>query len=211
MSDTRAGRLPHLDGPVTYELAGWGVRAWAFSIDLLPFFAIMLAASIGFSAGEDQGDDAEAVWNLVGYGAGLTVLLLGNAFAMARAGERNGQTLGKQAMGLRVVRESGEPITLAQAFWREGVGRILLIVLTFGFYPLIDCLWPLWDDDRQTLHDKIAETRVVRSQPVERGWWPGAEAAQPAAPAPAPLPAPAPAPAADRPVRGGWLPPSADR
>ncbi len=61
-------------------------------------------------------------------------------------------------------------------------------MLTFGFYPLIDCLWPLWDDDRQTLHDKIAETRVVRSQPVERGWWPGAEAAQPAA-APAPAPA----------------------
>jgi uncharacterized RDD family membrane protein YckC len=31
-----------------------------------------------------------------------------------------------------------------------------------GLFPLLDGLWPLWDDKRQALHDKAARTNVVR-------------------------------------------------
>jgi uncharacterized RDD family membrane protein YckC len=27
---------------------------------------------------------------------------------------------------------------------------------------MIDMLWPLWDDKKQALHDKVARTNVVR-------------------------------------------------
>jgi hypothetical protein len=32
----------------------------------------------------------------------------------------------------------------------------------FGLYPLLDDLWPLWDDKKQAIHDKLAKTNVVR-------------------------------------------------
>jgi len=31
-----------------------------------------------------------------------------------------------------------------------------------GLYSLLDVLWPLWDDKKQAIHDKIAGTNVVR-------------------------------------------------
>jgi uncharacterized RDD family membrane protein YckC len=34
----------------------------------------------------------------------------------------------------------------------------------FGLYPLLDKLWPLWDEKRQALHDKVARTNVVRTR-----------------------------------------------
>ena len=35
---------------------------------------------------------------------------------------------------------------------------VIMVMVVFPF----DCLWPLWDDDDQTLHDKVAGTRVIR-------------------------------------------------
>jgi uncharacterized RDD family membrane protein YckC len=210
----RADRLAHLDGPVTYELASWGVRAWAFLIDLVPLLVLLTAATIGMVLLDEDADDARSIVGVYVWGAGLLLLLLWNALPMARRGGRNGQTLGKQLMGIRVVRESGEEITYGSAFLREGVGRLLLWWPTGGLYALIDCAWPLADERRQCLHDKVAATRVVLVEPVQRGWWPSAPAAEPQ-PEPAAQPTssavPPPPPAGDRPVRGGWLPPAADR
>jgi uncharacterized RDD family membrane protein YckC len=33
----------------------------------------------------------------------------------------------------------------------------------FSFVALINDLWPLWDDKKQALHDKVAGTNVVRT------------------------------------------------
>jgi uncharacterized RDD family membrane protein YckC len=32
-------------------------------------------------------------------------------------------------------------------------------------FTLLDCVWPLWDGQRQALHDKIAGSVVVRVMP----------------------------------------------
>ena len=37
-----------------------------------------------------------------------------------------------------------------------------------GLYSLLDDLWPLWDDKKQAIHDKIAKTNVVRLGPAAR-------------------------------------------
>ena len=38
------------------------------------------------------------------------------------------------------------------------------------FLSLLDGLWPLWDDKRQALHDKVASTQVVEGkQPRKQG------------------------------------------
>ena len=90
-----------------------------------------------------------------------------NWFLMGRQGERNGQTLGKQVVNIRVFREDGQPVTVGFAIVREFLVRGLLIGLVGGFFLglpfLLDLLWPLWDERNQTLHDKIVSSYVIKA------------------------------------------------
>ncbi|MDW5593674.1 RDD family protein [Conexibacter stalactiti] len=226
MIDARPGELTGEQGQVTYELAAYSTRVWAFLIDLLPFVALGLLIAIGVSVGEGStdSDDARELTRTLALALGIPLTLLYAPLLLIRRGARNGQTLGKQAMRIRVVRESGEPVTLGNALMREVVGRQLLIAFTYGVYAVIDYAWPLWDRSRQALHDKVAQTRVVLAEPVRNSaagtFTTGLDAhapqpplepvepAEPAQPATGST-APPPAPADDAPVRDGWLPPRA--
>ena len=67
-----------------------------------------------------------------------------------------GWSPGQRAVGLQIIRDDGSRPGLGQGFARSiGMLPSLLVVL-LGF------LWPLWDDRRQTWHDKIAGTYVIR-------------------------------------------------
>lgn len=74
-----------------------------------------------------------------------------------------GATLGKMAMGLRV-----EPVRGGQISWLQSIGRILVWYLpnyvTCSLWTIIDNIWLLWDDRKQTLHDKAAKTVVVATR-----------------------------------------------
>jgi uncharacterized RDD family membrane protein YckC len=67
-----------------------------------------------------------------------------------------GQTLGKRALGIRVVDfGSGNSIGYGRAFIRY-IGRIVSAIPIFlGFF------WMLWDKEKQTWHDKFANSVVV--------------------------------------------------
>lgn len=70
---------------------------------------------------------------------------------------RRGQTPGKMAMKIKVLRiDQKEPPGYMTAFVREVVGKFLSsVVLCLGYF------WMLWDDKKQTWHDKIAKTVVM--------------------------------------------------
>jgi uncharacterized RDD family membrane protein YckC len=88
------------------------------------------------------------------------------AFTEARSGAHAGQTWGKQIVGIRVIRDNGEPIGLGFAVLRELVVRWLLIGFIGGFFffpPLLDWLWPIWDESNRALHDMVVNTHVVRA------------------------------------------------
>lgn len=76
-------------------------------------------------------------------------------------GGPRGQTVGKTAMKIKVQdATSGDPIGYGRALVRWFVAGILWAVL---YLPgLLDVLFPLWDARRQTLHDKAANSVVVR-------------------------------------------------
>lgn len=97
----------------------------------------------------------------------LTVYLTYFPLLMMREGAVNGQTLGKQMVGVRVVQESGEPFTYGPAALREFVIKYLLFGVVGGFFlgipTLLNYLWPLWDDQNRALHDMLASTRVVQA------------------------------------------------
>lgn len=110
---------------------------------------------------------------LTGY---LIVFMLGFAyFTVLHA--KWGQTLGKKAFGIRVVKAADHSaVTWGQAIARQAFVyaiTVVTVVLNFltpaagvlGFVGLIDNAWILWDERRQSLHDKVAKTMVVKASP----------------------------------------------
>lgn len=83
----------------------------------------------------------------------LLVALLYNP--LMEAGPRQA-TLGKSAMRIKVTDLEGGRITYGQAFGRH-FGKILSAAIF-----LIGFLMMLWNKDKQTLHDRMAGTRVVK-------------------------------------------------
>ena len=88
--------------------------------------------------------------------ANLLSLILGIAYFTYFEGGKTGQTLGKLALGIRVIDfKAGGPIGYARGLLRY-IARFLSAVVFFIGY-----LWMLWDPEKQTWHDKIAGTVVV--------------------------------------------------
>lgn len=66
-------------------------------------------------------------------------------------------TLGKRALGLKVTDTDGQRISFGQATARHFGHFLSMLILCMGY------LMMLWNDKKQTLHDKIANTLVVKS------------------------------------------------
>ena len=129
----------------TYHLAGWGSRFGAWILDyiitMIGYFAILIVASFFGDAGA-----------LLGV-LGMLVFVLG--YPIYFIGSR-GQTPGKMALGIKVVRDgSAAPVGYGLA-----TGRFFATILS-GLPLYLGYLWPLWDAKKQTFHDKICGTLVV--------------------------------------------------
>ena len=73
---------------------------------------------------------------------------------------RNGQTIAKKLLGIKVVRTDGSPASLGRLFWlRNVVNGLISVVPLYGF---VDMLF-IFGESRQCLHDKIAGTIVVKA------------------------------------------------
>ncbi len=68
-----------------------------------------------------------------------------------------GQTLGKKALGIKVVDASGKVPSYVTLFLREIIGKLISAII-FG----IGYLMVVWDSKKQGLHDKIASTFVIK-------------------------------------------------
>ena len=157
-------------GWVGRPLASWGSRFGAWLIDffivLIPvvFLAVVVFGGIA--------DNDSSVWAWVGASLLYTllfaaVILLYAPLLMVRDGARNGQTLGKQMVGIAVVRDNGQPFGFGAAVLREVVLKQLAVWIASTIIPIIpwflDYFWPLWDDENRALHDMGASTHVIRT------------------------------------------------
>jgi uncharacterized RDD family membrane protein YckC len=76
----------------------------------------------------------------------------------------NGQTPGKQILNMYVLRDDGTRAGGGYTWVREVLlkgGFYLLSMLTLGLLWLIAAMWCLWDNDRQTLWDKLGTTYIA--------------------------------------------------
>ncbi len=161
-------------GWAAQPLASWGSRVAAWFIDwlilLIPvviLFFVVVAGAWGIS-GDDDFSTGAAIGATILYMLLISVVILLYApLLMMRQGARNGQTLGKQMIGIRVVRDSGESMSFGWAALREVVVKGLLVGIASSIIPfvpwLLDNFWPLWDDENRALHDMVVATHVVRA------------------------------------------------
>jgi uncharacterized RDD family membrane protein YckC len=77
---------------------------------------------------------------------------------------RNGQTIGKRLIGIKVVRSNGEKASFWRIFLLRNVVNAIPSLIPFvGYvYGLVDTLF-IFTESRQCLHDKIADTVVVKA------------------------------------------------
>lgn len=150
------------------QLAEWWPRVGALLLDAvivsaLAFVALIAAAIFASIVGASDSLGG-SVWFLLwfavggGYVCGL----------MAREGAHNGQTLGKQAANVRVVRDDGRPISLKTAFVRDVLFKVVVGNITFGIGWIVDSLWPLGERENRALHDLPVHTHVISTRPAPR-------------------------------------------
>ncbi len=74
----------------------------------------------------------------------------------------SGQTLGMQAWRIRVVSKQGQPITVAQSVVRFGAAMVSWLLLGIGYWMM------LFNSEKETLHDKVSNTRLVSVPLMEK-------------------------------------------
>ena len=157
------------------ELASWGSRWGAVTVDSVIRLALAFGLSIGlfaifsddpfsdYSATEDDLSNLEGLFLTWWLMYTLVMVFYSPLFMGAWAG----QTPGKKMFGVRVVSELGHPIGFGTALLRELVGKTILVSwigsIAFGLAWFLNYLWPLWDDQSRAGHDFIAKTRVVKA------------------------------------------------
>jgi uncharacterized RDD family membrane protein YckC len=148
-------------------LASWGSRLAAYLIDALILLVPVIVLTIIVVAAAAGSDVAGWVTGIIGFLAYLVVGFLYWPLLMAREGPHNGQTFGKQMLGIRVVRDGGERMSFGWAALREIVVKGFAVGVAASIIPFIpwflNFFWPLWDDQNRALHDMVVSTHVVQA------------------------------------------------
>jgi uncharacterized RDD family membrane protein YckC len=136
-------------------LDGFIIVAVNFLISMVIQLPIALLAN---STPANQSQAALPALGIASLLSSLLSLIVNYGYYIYFIGSR-GQTLGKMALKIKVVKvDSNEKPSYGDAFLREAIGKIAsAVVLGLGF------LWMLWDERKQTWHDKIAKTIVVKA------------------------------------------------
>ena len=164
--------------PDGVQLAGWWLRVGARVLDGLFTFILSLPFTGWFyysyfkgvvSWSTDLAAQASAgsapvfelpPWDVLQYALDASIIgvLIAGVYEVFFL-RRSGATPGKKILGISVrLRDHAGPPPMQAIVIRTACyfGFSLFSVLN-----LLDVLWPLWDDKKQALHDKVASTNVV--------------------------------------------------
>lgn len=136
--------------PLRGDYASWGLRVGATLIDGLisgvpGIILIVIGGAIGNGVG--AGIVVLAYLGIIGFGIWNIVFRQGTT----------GQTIGKQQVGIRLLREiDGQVLGPGMTFVRQLAHILDSLACDIGY------LWPLWDAKHQTFADKIMDTIVIK-------------------------------------------------
>ncbi len=127
------------------DIAPISRRIWAYLLDTLILYIIsaVIGAVVGLIGARTGRSPA------LGCGSAILSLLVTVAYDAILVAAR-GQTIGKMALKIKVVSETGDNVTTGQA-WGRALGKIIPFAL----------LVALFNNERKGIHDMLAHTRVV--------------------------------------------------
>lgn len=149
-------------------LAGRGMRFLAVFLDgiiggCFVYLPILISGDLSRAAqtAVDSQDPLAFYAGFYGVGGAFAVVgLIAWTVITFMLVKRNGQTIAKKLLGIKVVRSDGTQASVGRIFWlRNFVNAILGIIPLYG---IIEVLF-IFGDRRQCLHDKIADTIVVNA------------------------------------------------
>lgn len=148
--------------PLEFPLAGIGSRFLAAALDSLiqsAVLIVMILVGLLIFAGLSSISEKAGIWGIAIYIIGAFLLQAGY-FAFFEA-VWNGQTPGKRYVHIRVIKESGRPITTYEAVLRN-LMRIIDSLPGYG----IGILSMLLSSKNKRLGDYVAGTVVVHEKPL---------------------------------------------
>jgi uncharacterized RDD family membrane protein YckC len=160
----------------------WVRRLLAFLLDWIPLYILFglpyLVEAIeygagcvleSFESGTSCSDEPSDLWTIITLST-IIVLFVYFFWNFCYRQGKTGQSIGKSVLKFRVISEqTWQPI----GFWRSFLRQLAHYV--DGLICYIGYLFPLWDDKRQTIADKIMSTVCVPSNtqaPPPRGYPP---------------------------------------
>ena len=154
---------PAAQAGYNFVFAGFWDRFLAVFIDglILSTISFVLNFVVGVVIGlSGAGGVGSSIVSIVSMIMSIIIWILQLAYPIYFIGSR-GQTLGKMIMKIKVIKiDSQEVPGYTAAFLRETIGKFLSgIVLGIGYFVSIR------DQNKQTWHDKIAHTVVIKLNP----------------------------------------------
>ena len=140
-------------GAAQVAYGGFWIRLVAYIIDaiLLSIVVGVLASLLGFNMMETDWERYDPTINV------LSLVIGWLYFALMESSER-GATVGKMAMGLRVVTSEGQRLSFMNATGRYFAKIISAFILFIGFIMIA------FTDKKRGLHDIIAGTLVIKNR-----------------------------------------------
>ncbi|MEA4821715.1 MAG: RDD family protein [Erysipelotrichales bacterium] len=164
-----------------FIVAGWGPRTLAFLIDVAIFIGLIFLLNLGVEPllelilGPDKREAIDSseegilrfgylINAISGLVSGLLVYFLVPLYF------KNGKTLGKKLLKIKVVNKNGSKLTNLKIFTRFiiGIWGVEYVFSLFAvFIPLaISCLFSFVNQYHQALHDILVNTVVVEDEEV---------------------------------------------
>lgn len=146
----------------------WSRRLLAFLIDWTPFYILLAlpylieafeygasCAAESFAEGTECSSELSDLWAIVALSALLLMAVYFFWNFCYRQG-KTGQSIGKSVLKFKVISEkTWQPIGFWRSFLRQIAHYVDQLICYIGY------LFPLWDDKRQTIADKIMSTVCV--------------------------------------------------
>jgi uncharacterized RDD family membrane protein YckC len=136
--------------------AGFWMRVLAYLIDVVVLEVVYYSILIPLGMAKTSYTPAEitsGMWLIP-----MVIATLLNVVYYTFFNGRFGASPGKMALGLKIVRPDGSPISYMTAFGRSWAYWLSSIILGFGFFMIG------WDSEKRGLHDRVCDTRVIRTR-----------------------------------------------
>ncbi|MFT4937863.1 MAG: putative RDD family membrane protein YckC [Paraglaciecola sp.] len=105
------------------------------------------------------GDEQSLKFTIVMVSASFFAYLLLNGYLL----HKNGQTIGKKILNIRVLRVNNDSVTLSRLVFARWFLFVIFNSIPFigGFVGLVDVLF-IFGKEQRCLHDRLADTKVVK-------------------------------------------------